>query len=63
MAALPGPVVNAHDTRVGGRLRGVASDNAEQRVIAHRQEQTAREALSRPTTQRETKVVNNALKA
>jgi hypothetical protein len=44
-------------------LRGVASDNAEQRVIAHRQEQTAREALSRPTTQRETKVVNNALKA
>jgi hypothetical protein len=41
----------------------MSPDNAEQSVIAHWQQKTAREALSRPATQCQTKVVNNSLKA
>lgn len=63
MATLPGPVINAHDTRSRGRLGGMASNNTEQRVIADRKELTACEALPWPATQCQTKVVNNALKA
>jgi hypothetical protein len=43
-------------------VHGSAPDNAQQRVIAHGQEQTLGEALSRSPAQRQTKMMHNPLK-
>ena len=47
MTALPGKVINADYARVILGLDRTSPDEAQQGVIAHRQQQTSREALSR----------------
>lgn len=61
MIAAPSPIINADNSKRISRRTATAPDDAQQRILAHRQHQPFCEACRRSTTKRQAEVMNDRL--